>query len=584
MTEEARPGPNPWLYRSQPLQERIIERTTLPAVLDTYRAQAEGERPALTGYRDGIRVGHWSYYDLNWAVRRTGAELAASHGVGRGDRVIVMSSNCTEIYLVHLAVMSIGAVVVPVGNLESARTLAFITSHVRASLFVEGEGVPNDLHAVIALPRVSAHSLLASAHSRDPVDALHDRVGPDDLAVILFTSGTTSVPKGVCLSHYNLLVNAEALRRAHALERNRNHLCILPLYHANAFGFSMIGSVYAGCHVILCNRFAGPDLWAIARDESVNILSAVPEILRALASRRFALPLPELRYVVSAAAPLSSSVARAFEATTGIPVHQGYGLSECTNFAATTPADIDSEVRARLVDEWRVPSIGPAVFGTEVEILLPDGSRAEALTEGEVAVSGHNVMSGYWEAPTETAAVFAHGWLHTGDLGFFVELKGERYFFITGRLKEIIIRHGETISPRAVEEEIAELGDLGRYAVCGFPNEAAGEEIGVYIQVSDPERALAETRAILAQCSPRYRPRVAIIGSAAVPATVTGKVQRKRLATRFAAFARTQFGGAPRVVRHDEKLDGAYAEVVDPHAFEDHGAATRSAGRVEQPR
>jgi long-chain acyl-CoA synthetase len=198
------------------------------------------------------------------------------------------------------------------------------------------------------------------------------------------------------------------------------------------------------------------------------------------------------------------------------------------------------------------------VFGTEVAIVLRDGSQAKALTEGEVVVSGHNVMSGYWHAPAETEAAFSNGWLHTGDLGLFVELSGVRYFFITGRLKEIIIRHGETISPRAVEEEITELGALGRYAVCGFSNEAAGEEIGVYIQASDVERALAEAGAILARCSPRYRPRVAMIGSTALPATVTGKIQRKRLARCFVAFARTHFGTAPRVVRHEETEDSAY--------------------------
>ncbi|WP_208455639.1 class I adenylate-forming enzyme family protein [Burkholderia glumae] len=547
---------DPWCYRGKRLTERIIQLTTLPTVIDRHAAGEGMDRPALTWYVDQARTTHWTYREMIADIHCLAAELALHHRVSRGDRVMVISANCPEAYLTYLAILYIGAIAVPVNNVESTRNLQYIAGQVQPVLTVTGLGVGADLLVAIDASRIGTEELLANARARGAASMPSPAVEPDDLAVLLFTSGTTSSPKGVRLSHYNILVNAEGLRIAHALDVNQHHLCILPLFHANAFGFSMIGSVYAGCHTVLCNRFSGQGLWEIASREQINILSAVPEIIRLLGSRRSKPELsPDFRYVVSAAAPLSRTDAASFEKNLGIPIHQGYGLSECTNFAATTPASIDPIVRRRLMNEWNVPSIGPALFGTELKIARRDGSPADQGEEGEILIRGHNVMSGYWRADEETSLAFADGWLHSGDLGFFVQVEEVPYFFVTGRLKEIILRRGDSISPRAVEAELAALSHVGRFAACGFRNEWAGEEIGVYVFTDDIDHALAEVRAIVERCSPRYRPGVVMVGARTIPATVTGKIQRRQLASRFGVFAAAALGGKPRVVA-DEATGG----------------------------
>src|SRR5262249_6016288 len=275
-----------------------------------------------------------------------------------------ISSNCPEAFAAHLAIMSLGAITVPVNNVESERVLKLIVEQVSPCAVLTGRRVEPNLEAVRGRKVFRLPSLPITEAQSKPESWPWpcEQVAPDDPAVILFTSGTTSSPKGVCLSHYNLLVNAEGLAKTHNLAVNRNHLCILPLFHANAFGYSMIGSVYSGVHVVLCDGLPGESIWSIMRNERIDILSAVPEILRVLSQ----IPVPrqtlrDLKYVVSAAAPLSKGVAREFRAKTGIDIHQGYGLSECVNFAATIPWDVTAENLERLMQHWSVTSIGPAL-------------------------------------------------------------------------------------------------------------------------------------------------------------------------------------------------------------------------------
>ena len=344
------------------------------------------------------------------------------------------------------------------------------------------------------------------------------------------------------------MVNAEGLARVHNLSIHNTHMCILPLFHANAFGFSMVGSVYSSNHVVLCEGFPGSSIWSILRAEQIDIISVVPEIIKILsqiAVRRETLP--NLKYVVSAAAPLLKGVARDFYSETQINIHQGYGLSECVNFSATIPWNVSPANLRRLMQDWATTSIGPALFGCEMGIRRCDGTSAKEEEEGEIVVSGHTVMLGYWNAEDATREALGKGYLSTGDLGFFLLIDDEPHFFVTGRKKEIIIRYGENISPFSIEAELEELRQIGPFAVAGFANEAAGEEIGLYI-VADPNPTNQnKVLAALKICHARYRPRIVIFGQEPIPATSTGKVRRRELAERFARYAKRSFGSVPMV-------------------------------------
>jgi long-chain acyl-CoA synthetase len=549
--------PNPeyadaWRYKKQDPTFRLIDRTTLPRVLSELAASGRGAA-ALTWYdEDGVRNLHFDYEGLVRQVRLMADWLSTSCGVRRGDRLLVISSNCPEAFTAHLAAMSLGVITVPVNNLESERVLRLIVEQVSPHGMVVGRRVVPKLEAVPGC-RIFRLPVLPFAEIPDESELLAwpcDKVAPDDPAVILFTSGTTSSPKGVCLSHYNLMVNAEGLARTHNLAIHRSHLCILPLFHANAFGYSMVGSVYSGSHVVLCDGFPGDAIWSILRDERIDIFSAVPEILKILSqisvSRQ---TLPDLKYVVSAAAPLSKGVAREFCTNTAIDIHQGYGLSECVNFAATIPWNVSADNLERLMQHWTRTSIGPALFGCEMRIRRHDGTTANEEEEGEIVVSGHTVMLGYWGAEEATRAALASGYLSTGDLGFFVLVGGEPHFFVTGRKKEVVIRYGENISPFSIEAELEDIRKIGPFAVAGFANEAAGEEIGLYIVASSNPMNQKKALDTLRRCSERYRPRVIIFGQEPVPATPTGKVKRAILAQKFQQYARRSFGSAPVIAK-----------------------------------
>jgi long-chain acyl-CoA synthetase len=542
-------NPNPaykqaWYYEDKHLTSRLIERTTLSNVFESLGGSSPSAL-SLTWYEDGMRSLQWNYKQLLEQVMSMANWLCSHCGVRRGDRIVIISSNCPEALVAHLATMSIGAITVPVNNSESERVLKIIVDKVAPRVVLVGRRVDQNLRIVQGCTAVQLPSLpLAetTTHQGWPCP----EILPDDPAVVLFTSGTTSAPKGVCLSHYNLMVNAEGLARVHNLSIHQNHMCILPLFHANAFGYSMVASIYSGNHIVLCDGFPGDLIWSIIQEERIDILSAVPEVLRVLSE--ISVPrqsIPSLKYVVSAAAPLPREVAHEFCARTGVDIHQGYGLSECVNFAATVPWDVSADNLKLLMQNWKTVSIGSALFGCKVEIRRSDGSLAVEQEEGEIVVSGHTVMLGYWDAEEATHAALSDGRLNTGDLGFFASLDDKQHFFVTGRKKEIIIRYGENISPLAIEAELASLREVGPFAVVGFPNEAAGEEIGLYVMADYNSANQRKVRDAVTTCSARYRPRVVIFDQLPVPATPTGKVKRSILAQRFKPYASRNFGSDP---------------------------------------
>jgi long-chain acyl-CoA synthetase len=529
----------PPMRRFMDVAELLVELRRLPP-----------ERPSLTFYKGRTRAGHLTYGGLMGVVDRFTRRLRDELGVCRGDRVAILSPNRLEVPALLLATLRLGAAVVPLNPTTPPEDWDYILAHSEARVIFGARELLARLgrtpEAVCPFEdEIEGPSAAAEGNGEDA-----GRLA-DTMAIVLYTSGTTGNPKGVALAQSSLLANAWSMAMNFRFERE-TQLAVLPLYHAHALGFGLMTTLTTGGHLVFTERF-DPFSWSeILRAEAVTLTSVVPTLLPPLLQvgvRRERVP--ALRAILVSSAPLSATLARQFEAKTALPLIQGWGLSEYTNFACCLPLDLPDEQRRQLLYAGELTSIGSPLPGTEVNVVGADGAVLAAGQRGELCVRGHSTMLAYFrDAAATAAALETDGWLRTGDEGFF-ELSGERrVFFVTGRLKETIIRDGDKFSPLAIERRL--LGSLpeleGHLVVLGFPHEQHGEEIGVYIEEQDLSEALRARLAAAVNAMPLdARPKVVLYGAQPIPRTHTGKIQRRKLHGSFASFGNCR--GALRIER-----------------------------------
>jgi long-chain acyl-CoA synthetase len=329
-------------------------------------------------------------------------------------------------------------------------------------------------------------------------------------------------------------------------------LAVLPLYHAHAFGFGLMTALSTGGHLVFTERLE-PFTWAeVVKKESVAVSSVVPSLLPMLLAAGITREkVPSLRHMLVSSAPLPRDVARDFETRTRISLTQGWGLSEYTNFACCASPDAPADEHERLMFASEVPSIGHALEGSEVRVVDANGGTVAESERGELVIRGHSTMLGYFQDPENTARAFdADGWLHTGDEGFFRVHGGGPIFFVTGRLKEIIIRDAEKYSPLRLEQRLVEsLPELsGRLVVLGFPHKVHGEEVGAYVEVETLDDPLRARLSAAIQAMPLTdRPKVVLYGTQPIPRTHTGKIQRRKMQPWFDAWIAHR---GPSVIGH----------------------------------
>jgi long-chain acyl-CoA synthetase len=363
-------------------------------------------------------------------------------------------------------------------------------------------------------------------------------------ALILFTSGTTGMPKAVVQSHYSVARNALSLTWHHGIVPGQRFMCVLPLHHVNGLEFTIFSVMLGGGHTFIHRGFDGLSFWKMVEESGISIVSLVPNLLRLLAER------PQLRggrarqlrYAVSAAAPLSTTVAQRVWDRLALPVVQGYGLSEVTNFSCLMPPDLPSSEYQRWMLRGPRTSVGPALQGHEVQIRTADGI-ARAGIEGEIFIRGHCVMSGYLHNPKATEEAFTGGWFATGDVGYFLEDHRQRpYIHISGRTREIAKRSGAMVNLLELDEILASIPGVSEAAAASFSNTWVDEEIAAVV-VRTPGTTLNET-VIMEHCR-RLLPFAATPKAVAfvneVPRTNTGKIRRAEIAARFADFRETFF-------------------------------------------
>lgn len=453
-------------------------------------------------------------------------------GVCPGDRVMVMLPNCPEVTQSYAAILKCGGVIVPVIFLLGDREVAHILADSEARIVITSADMLWKVEAQIGVLPSLRHVLLvdgggdgktrslgAEAAQEEESFATVERRS-DDLAVILYTSGTTGVPKGVALSHDNLESNARAAAALHELEREDWAVSVLPLSHSYGLTVMNAGHILGSRAALL--RWFNPEevLRTIQQFRAVS-MSAVPTMLLYLLNfpdaERF--DTGSMRVWGSGAAPLPAEIVEPFERKFGGRILEGYGLTEASPVVSAH----------RLSGPRKIGSVGQAIPGVEVSI-QDDGDRPLPVGEvGEVCVRGRNVMAGYYRNPEETARTVRAGWLHTGDMG---RLDEDGFLFIVERKKDLIIRGGFNIYPREVEETLYGHPKIAEAAVVGMKDPLMGEDVLAFVVLRSGEQATeAEIAAFCESRLARFKCPKQVRFLDALPKSPIGKILRKELRT-----------------------------------------------------
>jgi acyl-CoA synthetase (AMP-forming)/AMP-acid ligase II len=476
--------------------------------------------------------GSWSYQELDAAVTATRAWLV-EQGVRGGDRVMLVNENCRAVVALLLAVTSLDAWIVMVSARLSDSEIDQIRDHCaprrilyttdaapRAAAQARRHGAAMDVAAPCGRIAVGP---LDPATLPEPVEAASDR----QVAVLIYTSGTTGLPKGVMLTHRNLLYMAAISGATRALTPADRLYGVLPLSHIVGLSVVLLGTLTYGATLQLAPRFdPGSLLDALAHD-GVTVLLGAPSMYGLLADyaakKSIArLACPALRVVNSSGAPLDLATKAATEALFGLKLHNGYGITECAPTIS----------QARLDEPREDTSVGRLLAGVEARLIGRDGAPVAAGEVGELWVRGPNVMKGYYRAPDETAAVLDdEGWFNTRDLARF---EGG-HLFIAGRTKELIIRFGFNIYPPEVEAVLNAHPAVLRSAVVGRPAEGT-EEVVAFVELAPGMQATPDELSTYAatRLAPYKRP-AAVILMPSLPTTASGKIRKVELAALAAA-------------------------------------------------
>lgn len=489
--------------------------------VEDYLAAQVAERPDALALTDSTSL-RWSYRALDFAAASLADEFTAQ-GVQKGDRIMVVSENCGAAVAALFAAWQMGAIAVPLNARQSAREIDRVLQHATPRIVVLTSDVSPDAqdHA----RRMGAGTILGPWGSLAMVKPFApDPYSDPDIAVLLYTTGTTGDPKGVMLTHGNVRFGGLTSATLRAMTPEDVIYGVLPTTHVFGLCSVVVAAIYAGAPVRLVPRFDVKSVYDGLRD-GVTLFSAVPQMHALLMAHVRTHDLTELgsetlRYVSSGAAPLDPAWKRQAETFYGVALQNGYGMTETTAGTAATRnaiGDLDT-------------SVGPPLPGVEIaiDVSVPGGSG----TTGEVMTRGPHIMRGYFRNPSETEKVLdAQGWMHTGDLGRIDE-KG--HLHILGRSKELIIHGGFNVYPPEVEAALNDHPDVVQAAVIG--RQIAGdEEVLAFVQVGlDTPLTEEILRAFVADRLAGYKRPARIILATALPAAPTGKILKHKLMDTFA--------------------------------------------------
>ena len=481
--------------------------------------------------------GSWTYHQLHTVVGAAGTWLRDS-GVRSGDRVVLVCENCRAFVAIFLALIGMDAWPVLANARLSAREIDDIRDHcgARRVIYMTHVSPQATQHA----NRHGANIAAVAGLGAIGLGPLNEKVEPDPIerdssgrvAALIYTSGTTGLPKGVVLTHRNLLFLAAVSARIRSLTPNDRLYGVLPMSHAVGLSVVLLGTLLSGATLYLSPRFDPVATLAALERDRLTIVLGVPSMFALLADYAKAkgmgpLRFPELRIISSSGAPLQPAVKSAVESLFGMPLHNGYGVTECSPTIAQARVD---EPRSDL-------SVGRVLPGVEIRLLRTDGKPVSDGEVGELSVRGPNVAKGYYRAPEETAAAIdPEGWFNTRDLARLED----GHLFIVGRTKELIVRFGMNVYPAEVEAVLNAHPGVVRSAVIGRPVQGVegGEEVIAFVQLSPgAPLTVAELAGHAGRNLAPYKRPSQILLVPELPVTPTGKVRKDELAKMAASTA-----------------------------------------------
>jgi long-chain acyl-CoA synthetase len=478
------------------------------------RSECHGEHTALW-----VEGQCWSYQELTSAVSHV-AERLVDSGVQLGDRILFVLPTSAEFVVAYHAVLAVGAVAVTVNTQCTAHELSYYIEDAGCALGIgaaEGAEALEEACAGHSLPLllVGGADLVPSRRRFEPVR----RTG-DDLAVLLYTSGTTGRPKGAELTHHNLSACATSVATGLGLGTEERFGTALPLFHVYGQVIVMRSVLDVGGTLYLLRRFEPEQVLRLAAEHRLTLLAGVPtmwnDILDVATDLRRG-DFASLRIALSGGAALPMEVARALDERFGCSLLEGYGLSEATGAATMNSPD----------GHRRAGSVGRALPGLEVSIRDSYGQQVDAGAVGEVTVRGPVLMRGYWRRPEATAEAIRDGWLFTGDLG---RQDADGYLWIVDRKKDLVIRGGYNVYPREIEEVLYEHPAVREAAVIGIPDARLGEEVAAVVALRrGREVEMGELRAWLDERLAAYKTPRVYLPVDALPKGSTGKVLKRQI-------------------------------------------------------
>jgi long-chain acyl-CoA synthetase len=503
----------------------MSNQSNLPELL-ALRVRESPDKDFLFSEADGRR---FSYAEFAQAVDRAARMLSAS-GIGKGDAIGLLMPNSAEYIIAYFACWKLGAVAGPINSLLKAHEISYVISDSEAkAILVHSDFLPTIESIRKELP--SLESVIRFDDERAATGNFAQQAGGEDSdlsninldseAIIIYTSGTTGKPKGCLLTHGNLIANARQISEWLGFTNDDRLLTIMPLFHMNAVSVTTMSALYAGGSTVVSPKFSASRFWQIVSDYEITSFGSVATMLSMLLHTYpngvpQGLKTDQLRFAMCGSAPVPAEILKSFEETFNCLVIEGYGLSESTCRSTFNPPD-----------QRRRPGSCGMPIGNEMRVVDDDDKEVADGELGEIVLRGENILKGYYKNDEATATAFRNGWFHTGDVGYR-DVDG--FFYIVDRKSDMIIRGGENIYPREIDEVLYQHPAVADAATVGVPDELYGEEVATFV-VTKEGRGLTEEE-LISFCRERladYKCPKTVHFVEEIPKGPTGKLLKREL-------------------------------------------------------